>query len=197
MRRMICLGISMAAFVLVIAEVGARPGPSGPGAPATHSTQRRDNATPRPTGSSLTQEERKIIMSRHNELRAEVGVPRLRWSPELAAFAQEWADRLSATSCAPEHRPTAGKFKQLNGENIYITSTGAEPLEAAVTGWGSEKRFYSGQPVSVSDLRAFHYTQIVWRATTQIGCAMAECNGNVIVVCNYSPAGNTIGQKAY
>jgi hypothetical protein len=38
-----------------------------------------------------------------------------------------------------------------------------------------------------------HYSQIVWRATKQVGCGM----GNGIVVCRYTPHGNFEGQTAY
>ena len=34
----------------------------------------------------------------HNEYRAKHGVPPLKWSDELAAGAQKWADHLAATS---------------------------------------------------------------------------------------------------
>jgi pathogenesis-related protein 1 len=41
-----------------------------------------------------------------------------------------------------------------------------------------------------------HYTQMVWKSTTEFGCAKAKCTaGNKIteiVVCQYNPAGNYI-----
>ncbi len=37
---------------------------------------------------------------------------------------------------------------------------------------------------------------MVWDKTTKIGCGMARSSsGKIYVVCNYSPAGNRIGQK--
>ena len=44
---------------------------------------------------------------------------------------------------------------------------------------------------------AGHYTQMVWRETTRLGCGQAICNGTLIVACNYSPAGNVLGRKPY
>jgi hypothetical protein len=46
-----------------------------------------------------------------------------------------------------------------------------------------------------------HYTQVVWEETEQVGCGYASCeNGNSIfevIVCNYDPPGNYIGQTPY
>jgi hypothetical protein len=43
-----------------------------------------------------------------------------------------------------------------------------------------------------------HYTQIIWRNTTEVGCGMATCsNGSEIWVCNYNPPGNYLRQNAY
>jgi pathogenesis-related protein 1 len=43
-----------------------------------------------------------------------------------------------------------------------------------------------------------HYTQVVWRKSTDLGCGFATCSGgggfvNDIWICNYAPAGNSIG----
>ena len=38
-----------------------------------------------------------------------------------------------------------------------------------------------------------HFTQVVWKSTTQLGCGLAVNRGNKIYgVCNYSPAGNVV-----
>ena len=47
-----------------------------------------------------------------------------------------------------------------------------------------------------------HFTQVVWKGTKEVGCAVQKCNGIFdpsfgeasFVVCEYSPAGNVIGQ---
>ena len=38
-----------------------------------------------------------------------------------------------------------------------------------------------------------HYTQIVWPATTQVGCALASSATTDYLVCRYAPAGNKDG----
>ena len=38
-----------------------------------------------------------------------------------------------------------------------------------------------------------HFTQIVWKATREVGMATAVGHGKLIAVARYSPAGNTKG----
>ena len=42
---------------------------------------------------------------------------------------------------------------------------------------------------------AGHFTQVVWKGSTQVGCGAADCSGHsgvlpAYVVCRYAPAGN-------
>lgn len=42
---------------------------------------------------------------------------------------------------------------------------------------------------------AGHFTQVVWKGSTQVGCGAADCTGHsgvlpAYVVCRYAPAGN-------
>ena len=39
-----------------------------------------------------------------------------------------------------------------------------------------------------------HFTQLVWQATTKVGCAAAEEGGARTLVCHYAPSGNQIGR---
>ena len=42
-----------------------------------------------------------------------------------------------------------------------------------------------------------HYTQIIWRNTTRIGCGLASNAQRDVLVCRYSPPGNFIGQRVF
>ena len=86
----------------------------------------------------------------------------------------------------------------MHGENLFMGTIGYYHVADAVTAWESEKKYYHGQTLNSSNwYDSGHYTQIVWKDTEQIGCAKAECDGNIIVVCNYNPPGNVLGQKPY
>ena len=43
-----------------------------------------------------------------------------------------------------------------------------------------------------------HFTQLVWKETTHVGCGIAISPENKIYgVCNYSPPGNFVGEKQF
>lgn len=149
-------------------------------------------------GCRLTRGEIGTLISLHNKARAEVGVEPLIWSNKLAAYAQSWADHLASTTCTMEHRPVSGPWKQEFGENLLIGAADHHGVADAVWAWEREKAMYHGGVLTASNwYPSGHYTQIVWRTTKRLGCAKAECNSRVIVVCNYDPPGNLLGQKPY
>ena len=44
---------------------------------------------------------------------------------------------------------------------------------------------------------AGHYSQVVWRNTTEVGGGLATGQGQDFLVCYYNPAGNVTGETAY
>jgi len=149
-------------------------------------------------GSDLTAREVEALLQAHNKARAEVGVGPLQWSKEIALYAQEWADHLAATTCRLKHRPRSGTWKQRYGENLFMGTAGYYNVADAVKAWEGEKAYYSGEELNYSNWKdSGHYTQVVWKGTTHVGCATAACKGNMIVVCNYDPPGNVLGEKPY
>ncbi|MCJ7547003.1 MAG: CAP domain-containing protein [Deltaproteobacteria bacterium] len=138
------------------------------------------------------------LLQEHNKARAEVGVGPLHWSKQLAIYAEEWADHLAATKCRMQHRPQSGQWKQEYGENLFMGTAGYYGAADAVKAWVSEKKYYKGGTLTSFNWRASgHYTQVVWKDTKELGCAKVGCKGNIIVVCNYDPPGNFLGQKPY
>lgn len=143
------------------------------------------------------------VTERHNFIRANVSpaaspaVPPLVWSAEVAASAQAYADK-----CKFEH--SKGKY----GENLFASTnvvTGAE----VVDDWASEVADYSYDANDCADGKACgHYTQVVWRGSERVGCAVTTCTVNSPFgsshggewqnwVCQYDPPGNYVGKKPY
>ena len=84
------------------------------------------------------------------------------------------------------------------GENIYGSSGRAVTPAAAVTAWMSEASSYDYNSGDIGD--AGHYTQIVWRTTARIGCAIVDCPAltyHNTVICDYAPGGNIVGEQPY
>jgi pathogenesis-related protein 1 len=145
------------------------------------------------SGSKMPARDIQAIMAYHDKVRADVGVGPMKWSATLAAYAQEWAEHLAATTCGMEHR-TERKY----GENLFQGTAGFYTAVAAAKGWESEKKDYRGGVLTESNWHsAGHYTQMVWRDTTALGCGEAICNKTLVVACNYDPPGNYIGRRPY
>jgi pathogenesis-related protein 1 len=149
-------------------------------------------------GSRLTSLEVGQLLGSHNRVRARVGLSPLAWSGKLASYAQAWADHLAAIGGRMEHRPRSGEWKQVHGENLFMGTAGHYGVVDAVAMWEDERSSYDGGAVDMSNLHAYgHYTQLVWKNTRRVGCAKVAAGGNVIVVCNYDPPGNFLGQRPY
>lgn len=155
--------------------------------------------TPHLFAQTVSTEEAQQIVDYHNTVRKEVGAPPVEWSPELAAFAQEWANYISASGCAMQHRPNSGKWAQKYGENIFWGAGKAYTVIDAGKMWYSEKKFWKGGKMNGKNWsKTGHYTQMVWSKTTKVGLGKAVCkNGATIIVANYDPAGNMMGEKPY
>jgi len=138
-----------------------------------------------PVATGIVQE----MLNVHNSIRSRMKLPPLEWSSELAAFSQKWANTLLAKNRSA-HNPNTPY-----GENILITGIGATP-SMIVNDWASESRDYS-YPENACSTDCGHYTQIVWRSTRRMGCAVARGSQREIWVCSYDPPGNYRGELPY
>lgn len=137
----------------------------------------------------------KLILDAHNQYRAEVGVPPLKWSDTVANVAKSYAQTLASTNSV-EH--SKGEY----GENLFAGAAGAYGGVDAVNSWGEEKQYFkNGAFPDVSTTGDWadvgHYTAMVWKTTTEVGCGSAEGSGSLKFVCNYNPPGNFRGDTAY
>ncbi|MFM8890901.1 MAG: CAP domain-containing protein, partial [Planctomycetia bacterium] len=67
-----------------------------------------------PTGSAFKSADVESFVRYHNTIRSALGVEPVAWSPEIAAYAQKWADRLAAKGDL-EHRPIDGEWARIYG----------------------------------------------------------------------------------
>lgn len=134
----------------------------------------------------------------------------LQWSSDLASYAQIWANHLATENeCKMQHRPRSGEYAQKYGENLYwgsaiMWSNGLREVqkttsEQVLASWASEEKDYNyADNTCKAGAVCGHYTQVVWKASQQVGCGVAICADKAqIWVCNYDSAGNYVGQKPY
>jgi uncharacterized protein YkwD len=182
------LAVSLSCLTVGAAGCGTSEAATKPGASAS---------------SSLAAE----MVAAHNQARAKAkptptqALPPLTWSPEAAKVAQAHANQ-----CEFEHNKNRGKNF---GENLAAAAPpGSKTNAQVVEDWVSEVADYSYATNKCAPGKVCgHYTQVVWRNTTQVGCATAICKKNSpfgaqfptwqLWVCNYTPPGNFVGQKPY
>lgn len=134
------------------------------------------------------------IAAAHNGVRAAVGVSTLRWNSELVALAQKMADRCYFDHSADAERTDVAGFDYV-GENVYETNAARFRGTEVSDAWAIEKNNYNYANNDCNGV-CDHYTQQVWRDTTDLGCAVSTCaNGMHIVVCE--PGDNIEDQRPY
>jgi len=139
-----------------------------------------------------------MMLEQHNGFRTAVGVPDLKWSNDLAMDAWVWASQL-ANGNTGRHDPEARAKSE--GENIWWGTAGAFKYEVMVGAWGGEKKDFAYGVFPDCRRRKSavvgHYTQMIWKTTSTVGCALTSNGKMDFLVCRYSSPGNIEGQKPY
>lgn len=88
------------------------------------------------------------------------------------------------------------------GENL---AEGYTNVTSAIDAWAVESDKYRYSPPTGFSEKTGHFTQLVWKATTDVGCGVADCSANLddkngdgkavgwFLVCEYWPPGNVVG----
>ena len=197
--------ITLLAFPLAL---GAPSSTSLNPLPPYTSSSVRIYGTPSPLPTPLgSQDDISAYLHAHNVIRAKKGAHPLTWNTKLASAAQK-----VVATCQFQH--SHGRFGDY-GENL-AAGNGSYPIATAVEDWIDEERDYDPRHPVPS-----HYTQVVWKGSRQVGCAVHYCpmltvanievsvstcaffymmltsasaQGAHFYACEYYPPGNYIGR---
>ncbi|KAJ5676051.1 hypothetical protein N7462_008948 [Penicillium macrosclerotiorum] len=166
---------------------------------------------PSPASYTSLKDFKNTILSVSNEYRSTHDAEPLLWNETLVKYAKNWAE-----TCIWKH--SGGPY----GENLAF---GYANASAAVAAWGDEGELYNFHKPTGFTEKTGHFTQLVWKSTTEVGCATINCgytqdnksrrevdNGSAsplvarepdgstraqgwYVVCEYTPAGNVVGDR--
>jgi pathogenesis-related protein 1 len=153
----------------------------------------------------LTEKEKSIYLNLHNDFRTKNNAVKLEWDDRLADSAQAWADKLYDEDCAihhPENKEDDEEYLQngLDGQNLsQFVYEGRKrknlqvgSIPEAIKLWTDECKLFD--PKNPTKHGVGHFTQLIWKDTTKLGCAhrQLERRGKKasIYVCHYNKSGN-------
>ncbi|KAG0225122.1 hypothetical protein BGW42_004635 [Actinomortierella wolfii] len=125
--------------------------------------------------------EQQQILNDHNYYRSLHGAPPLTWNDGAAYHGYNHIQ-----ACEFRHSGSR-EF----GENL---AAGYQSFSQAIAAWYNEVNKYDYNRPGFSGATG-HFTQVVWRSTTSVGCAKKYCGSWTIYICNYSPPGNIVGNN--
>ena len=130
------------------------------------------------------------IVNQHNLHRKRFNVPDIAHDPLLSEYSQMRANTIAKS----------GQFKHSDdnpyGENLYASSD--PDGSKCVSLWMSEENDWDPSKNNWLEAGAGHFSQCIWRSSLLLGIGKSRmANGMYVIVCNYNPAGNMIGQRPY
>lgn len=153
--------------------------------------------TEAPRGDDLL---RQVMLDAHNGERAALGIAPLVWDPALAADAARHAAHMAVTGRFV-HSVKATRDIPASGENMWMGPRRLYGYGVMVDYFIAEKAHFrvEARLPDFSDTGRWqdvgHYTQMVWRGTRRVGCALGDGENYEYLVCRYFPAGNNFGKN--
>ncbi|KAK9289496.1 hypothetical protein L1049_008386 [Liquidambar formosana] len=128
----------------------------------------------------------------HNKVRLHSGEAPLQWDRALSRYARRYAKQRAA-DCKMVH--SYGPY----GENIFWGGRDHWTPTQVVRSWAREHRHYKKETNECTKGQICgHYTQIVWKQSSRIGCARIKCkNGGLFALCEYDPPGNWVNESPF
>jgi len=156
------------------------------------------------------------VLRAHNMVRERAGIAPLQWSNILEELASSHAHTMAHDGCYIKHSSFNERYSREGfsyiGENLYkvinMKPTGVDVVDA----WYAEIVDYTYGPVGQPCTRRRcaerqtppcmlgHFTQVMWAASSAVGCARAECPAEpntFIAICNYGEGGNVVGSVPF
>ncbi|CDF88932.1 ZYBA0S03-05248g1_1 [Zygosaccharomyces bailii CLIB 213] len=157
---------------------------SSTAAPSSSSAPSSTSSSASASASSTSSDFQSTMVDGHNDKRAKhESTGSLEWDDSLAQYAQNYADKYD---CSGSLTHSGGPY----GENLAVGYTSQGTIDA----WYNEIEKYNWSDPGFSESTG-HFTQVVWKSTTKVGCGSKQCGGSVgtYIICSYNPAGNFIG----
>ena len=155
------------------------------------------------------------ILNSTNTYRAQHNASRLVWNRTLEDFANRYlgqvvskrSDSSPSSSSPSEHRKERRgdrcDFQHSGGPYGENLALGCANATSCVEAWGNERGEYDFSKGDFGEATG-HFTQLVWKDTTSVGCGARLCGGGDdkndgsargwYLVCEYWPRGNVIGK---
>ena len=139
------------------------------------------------------------LIVKHNSIRVKHNSGALTKLDDIAALAQ-----VTANGCVEAgglvHSGNSYNNQWL-GQNLYVCGGMTPTADSVLEGWYTEEEVNYDYNTGTSKNGGVigHFTQVVWKNSKQIGCAIAQGNwsgyrNSYYVCCNYFPGGNILGQ---
>ena len=126
----------------------------------------------------------------------------LTWDEDLAAQAQDYLDSTVTDGDVPHSCPPNENCNY--GENIFtaggLDATTPIPCGFAAFFWYREsvwENYDYEQPFYAQSGTVGHFTQLVWKDTSVVGCARAQAQDSWFILCQYRGPGNIAGNRQF
>lgn len=144
---------------------------------------------------------RQTMLDAHNAERASFGHAALTWDDALAADAARYTAEMAQTGVYHHSKKSSRAIP--SGENLWMGPRHLYSYQVMAQAFLDEKKMF----IPTARLPDFsttgywqevaHYTQMIWRGTQKVGCAVGDGRDYEYLVCRYFPAGNAYGKGPF